>query len=321
MGRPLRIELADAWYHVSNRGAGRQRIFRNDQHRTMLLALIGELRDRHGVETHAYCFMSNRYDLVLRTTEANLSVAMRHLDGVYTQRYNRSIDRDGPLFRGRYRAVLFDAESCLVAVSRHVHRRPLVSGTVPRLDRYRWSSYPSYVTRRVRPSWLVRDTLLTHYADEDRPARAYRRYIEREGMGNDLVRSYYRSRRPGPILGPPDFHRQMLSRAEALSGGAAWERRPPGPDAEDVLAAVARHYEVDRSEILASRRGRLNLPRLAAVWLCRYRSHLTLQDTAELFGMRSFGSASSVLHRVKTQMRPAFWRRIREIEADLQADR
>ena len=57
MSRPLRIEYEGAWYHVMNRGVGRRDVFLNDTHREMFL----ELLDRFGVETHAYCLMSNHY--------------------------------------------------------------------------------------------------------------------------------------------------------------------------------------------------------------------------------------------------------------------
>ena len=52
---------------------------------------------------------------------------MRHLDGVYTQRFNQSTNRDGPLFRGRYKSCLIEAESYLIQTSRYIHlnRLPL----------------------------------------------------------------------------------------------------------------------------------------------------------------------------------------------------
>ena len=105
MARFSRLDLAGGWYHVANRGAGRQRIFRNDDHRQLFVDLLGELEQQFQVEVHAYCLMSNRYDLVLYCHAPNLSRAMRHLGGVYTQRYNRLAGRDGPLFRGRFRSV------------------------------------------------------------------------------------------------------------------------------------------------------------------------------------------------------------------------
>jgi hypothetical protein len=46
---------------------------------------------------------------------------MRHVDGLYTQRFNRSHGRDGSLFRGRYRAILIDADEYLAAVVRCIH--------------------------------------------------------------------------------------------------------------------------------------------------------------------------------------------------------
>jgi len=42
MPRPLRIEYPNAWYHVMNRGAGRRKIFRNDNHRKIFLSCLEE---------------------------------------------------------------------------------------------------------------------------------------------------------------------------------------------------------------------------------------------------------------------------------------
>src|SRR5438105_9383616 len=108
MARPLRIEYENAWYHVMNRGARSQSIFKNDSHRELFLALLQEIQQRFEVELHAYCLMSNHYHLLIRTPRANLGRAMRHLDGVYTQLYNKSLFIDGPLFRGRYKSCLID---------------------------------------------------------------------------------------------------------------------------------------------------------------------------------------------------------------------
>jgi hypothetical protein len=36
---------------------------------------------------------------------------MRHINGLYTQRYNRLNKTDGPLFRGRYKAILVEADA------------------------------------------------------------------------------------------------------------------------------------------------------------------------------------------------------------------
>ena len=65
------------------------------------------------MELFAYCLMGNHYHACLRTPEGNLSRVMRHLDGVYTQRFNRRHRRDSTLFRGRYKAIVVDRDAYL----------------------------------------------------------------------------------------------------------------------------------------------------------------------------------------------------------------
>ena len=111
MPRPLRILFPNACYHVMNRGSGRQKIFKNNFHRMMFLDLLEESHKMFGLEIFAYCLMDNHYHLLVSTPDANLSRIMRHINGVYTQRYNRLLKTDGSLFRGRYRAKLIGDDS------------------------------------------------------------------------------------------------------------------------------------------------------------------------------------------------------------------
>ena len=109
MSRPLRVEYPGAWYHVMNRGAGRRNIFNKKAHYSMFVKLLAEIVGQFDIEIHAYCLMNNHYHLLIRTPCANLARAMRHLNGVYTQRYNRMQKTDGSLFRGRYKAPSQDS--------------------------------------------------------------------------------------------------------------------------------------------------------------------------------------------------------------------
>jgi len=96
MSRPLRSEYTNAWYHVMNRGSGYRDIFCNDNHRMLFLDLLSEISKMFGVEIHGFCLMDNHYHLLVRTPASNLQRVMRHLNGVYTQRYNRMEETDGP---------------------------------------------------------------------------------------------------------------------------------------------------------------------------------------------------------------------------------
>ena len=49
---------------------------------------------------------------------------MRHLNGIYTQRYNVLNKCDSTLFRGRYKSILVNADSYLLELVRYIHRNP-----------------------------------------------------------------------------------------------------------------------------------------------------------------------------------------------------
>lgn len=119
MARPLRIEYPGAYYHVMNRGLSHRDIFLEGQGAREFLGLTLRHHALWKVEIYAYCLINNHYHLLLSTAAVGLSRAMRHLDGIYTQKFNRVHHRDGPLFRGRYNAILIDAEAYFVGGSLH----------------------------------------------------------------------------------------------------------------------------------------------------------------------------------------------------------
>jgi REP element-mobilizing transposase RayT len=69
--------------------------------------------------------MGNHYHLLIETPNANLGRVMRHINGVYIGRYNRLCLTDGPLFRGRYKAILIVHDAYLLQLSRYIHRNPV----------------------------------------------------------------------------------------------------------------------------------------------------------------------------------------------------
>ncbi len=127
-----------------NRGLPYHDVFPQNKHRDMFLDLLDEISQMFSVEIHGYCLMDDHYHLLIHTPLGSLGRAMRHLNGVYTQRFNRLESLDGPLFRGRYKAILVEADNYLLQVSRYIHLNPLVAKITRKLEKYRWSSYPAY---------------------------------------------------------------------------------------------------------------------------------------------------------------------------------
>ena len=143
MSRPLRIEYPGAWYHVMNRGRRGERIFRSPKDYEVFIGLLQEAVELWDVRISAYCLMSNHYHLLIQTPQGNISRSMRHINGVYTQRYNRIHKCDGQLFRGRYKSILVEQDSYLLELVRYIHRNPVRAGMVEKLSEYLWSSHHS----------------------------------------------------------------------------------------------------------------------------------------------------------------------------------
>ena len=65
MARPLRLEGAGYWFHVTGRGNARGRLFLDDDDRQRFVGLLSELEARYGLEVHGYVLMTNQYHLLL----------------------------------------------------------------------------------------------------------------------------------------------------------------------------------------------------------------------------------------------------------------
>ncbi len=174
MARPLRIEYPGDLYHLTARGDGQEDIFQDDTDRLEFLSVLAAAVERFGWRLYAYCLMDNHYHLMVETPRANLSLGMRQLNGVYTQRFNRRHKRVGHVFQGRFKAIVVDKQTYLLELSRYVVLNPVRARMVRDPARYRWSSYRASAGLEASPAFLDAPALLAHFA-ETLPA-ARRRY-------------------------------------------------------------------------------------------------------------------------------------------------
>jgi putative transposase len=154
MSRPLRIEFPGAVYHVTSRGDRREAIYLGDADRRNWLDVLALGLARFDAQALAYCLMGNHYHVVLHTRQANLSLLMRHLNGVYTQDFNRRHRKVGHLFQGRFKAILVDRDAYMLEVCRYVELNPVRAGIVSEASEWAWSSYRTHAGLADAPDWL-----------------------------------------------------------------------------------------------------------------------------------------------------------------------
>lgn len=125
MARPLRIQYPGAFYHIMCRGNKGSSVFIDDDDRHRFLFLLAESLEIYEVTLYVYVLMHNHFHLILQTQRPNLGEFMRRFNICYTGWFNYHHGTYGHLYQGRYKSLLVDADSYLLALSRYVHLNPL----------------------------------------------------------------------------------------------------------------------------------------------------------------------------------------------------
>ena len=178
-------------YHVYNRGVEKRTIFLENRDYFRFIHDLFEFnnqdlapnnsyffnnRNSHGkneilirnprkilVEILSFCLMPNHFHLMLRQISDNGVIKFMHRLGTgYTNFFNKKQERVGPLFQGRFKAVLVNDEVYLRHLLNYIHANPLdikftewrgkqlqsTKSALNFLENYRWSSFQDYIGKR-----------------------------------------------------------------------------------------------------------------------------------------------------------------------------
>lgn len=130
------------------------RIYRDDRDHQRFLDILGDAATRYELACLAYCLMPNHYHLVVTTRHPNLSAAMRQLNGVYAQWWNRTQGRVGHVVQGRFKAQVVQERRYLLAVCRYVVLNPVRAGLAAGPGDWAWSSFRPTAGLAPAPAFL-----------------------------------------------------------------------------------------------------------------------------------------------------------------------
>jgi REP element-mobilizing transposase RayT len=204
-----------------SRGNERRPIFADDVDRRKFLATLRSVTERFHVLCHSYCLMNNHYHLVLETPDANVSLAIRQLNGVYAQSFNRRHRRVGHVFQGRFKAILVEKDRYLLALARYIVQNPVRAALVQRPGDWEWSSFLAHAGRVDPPPFLSIGWLLACFCTTDR-RRAQEAYCSfvLAGPEDGLPET-------GPVVGSDEFvarYRESVEEVEQVEELASGHR-------------------------------------------------------------------------------------------------
>ena len=237
MARPLRLEYPGALYHITSRGNDRKKIFLCDEDRKLFLNLLTKVVAKFRWTCHAYCLMDNHYHLLIEIAKPDISEGMSWLNGVYTQKINRSRKRVGHLFQGRFKSVLVQKESHLLEVARYIVLNPVRARIVKSPSDWKWSSFGATAGTVRPPEYLATDWILGQFAKTRGIAK--RRYAEfvMEGIGS---KSIWNGLKAKSVLGNKEFLEEisgLMGEDDELPATPRNQRQIARPSLEELAGA------------------------------------------------------------------------------------
>ncbi len=269
MARPLRIDYPDSWHHVTSRGNERKNIFRDDRDRLKFLEILADNLERYHVQLHGYVLMANHFHLLLKSMEGNLKHFMQRFNTSYTVYFNRRHHRNGHLFQGRYKAILVQADTYLLELSRYIHLNPVrirsvagqsVQEQLVALHDFAWSSYPGYVTQKAQQPFVTYSEIHGMIGGKDlRACRLQYRYFVEDPIRRATDVAIWDNLQGQTVLGDDGFMKWLYD--HFVEKQMVDEKEQPGvkdflrgPTAiSEIARLVAQEFELEAATLYQPR--------------------------------------------------------------------
>jgi putative transposase len=223
MARQLRLFLPGVAAHVIQRGVNRGACFRHEGDYLLYLLHLRELSAKVECAIHAYCLMTNHVHLLLTpSSDQGCQGMMKDLGQRYSQYFNRTYGRSGPLWDGRYRSCLAQSALYVLACYRYIELNPVRAGMVAHPAQYAWSSYRANAEGHDDRLATPHSEFLALGSEAGSRQHGYRMLFD-QTLDPLLVESIRASTSGGYPLASEGF------KANLAAAGCRLEPSPPGP--------------------------------------------------------------------------------------------
>ena len=209
MPRRPRIVYDNSTVHLTQRGNNRSACFFADEDYAFYLDQLALACKTHAVDLHAYALMSNHVHLLLSAADGQApSRMMKQLGQRYVQYINRTYQRSGTLWEGRFRSCILGEEDYVMGCYRYIELSPVRAGTAGHPEEYRWSSYQANTQAESSPLLVPHPFMQALGANEADRKDAYRALFSHH-LDNGLVNEIRSATNGNLVLGSGQFQRKI----------------------------------------------------------------------------------------------------------------
>jgi putative transposase len=207
-----KIYIKDGIYHIYNRGIEKRDVFLDEQDYKMFLSLlkryllspdvfaklctvrtgpswqlesaVNQVRPVRQSELYkqirlfCFCLMPNHFHLMIQQlSERAIIEFMKSLTNAYVEYFNEKYNRRdiGPLFQGRYKAVLINKEPQFLCLPYYIHfhnpeelyKNETEKNLIRKVQDYPWSSYGDYLGKR-NSKWIYKKGIMEQFIETEK---------------------------------------------------------------------------------------------------------------------------------------------------------
>ena len=142
MARLPRYNLPGITQHIIIRSLNRQPVFNCCQDYRYYQIRLSQSLQRHQCALHAYVLMPDQVQLLITPSSVDgIPKLVQMLGRYYVQYFNKTYDRCGTIWEGRYRAAPVDTDNYLIQCCQYIETMPVLAGKAREISEYEWSSY------------------------------------------------------------------------------------------------------------------------------------------------------------------------------------
>ncbi len=166
MSRQPRKPSATGVFHVMMRGINHHNIFEDEEDYYQFINTLDRMRKRYDDEGficgtnctyYAYCLMSNHFHLLVRERDESIGDTVKRIVSSYVYYFNRKYQRDGHLFKERFKSEPVNDMAYFTTLLRYIHQNPVKAGLAEDVNDYEYSSWHEY-TGELDPAFQICNT-------------------------------------------------------------------------------------------------------------------------------------------------------------------
>ena len=236
MPRRARLVPPNVPLHLIQRGNNRQVCFLADQDCRFYLDWLGRASREAGVDIHAWVLMTNHVHLLISAESPGASGRlMKALGQRYVQYFNRTYQRSGTLWEGRFRSCPTEAENYLLACQRYIELNPVRANMVSHPAEYRWSSFRANALGESDPLVTPHPLYRALGRDDAERLAAYRELFRHE-LDPGVIDQIRSATNSNFVLGGSRFADQIAAQlgVRTQRGKGGRPKKAPPPDNLDL---------------------------------------------------------------------------------------